>query len=520
MYAALAQSAKAALPKKKEEVVVQSPDAIRAASDFGHFCTWVADKPPAAHHQEWDEAIVTREDSQCLKMIAGPNTALLAPRGSAKSTRMALLAAWVIGVHTEAGLPLKIIYVSYKIDVARAKSSAIKEVINSPRYKEAFPRTRLKKGQKGIEYWSVDYEYAGIVSLGDEMFSLACAGLQGAITSKRAHLILIDDCIKNKKSIDNPKIRQEMRENWTQVISKTMLDGARAIALGTRFRLDDIYGTTFNEKGGWVIILQQALSINPETGKWESYWPGEYSVEKLLDEKDKDPVAFSFQMQNQPVQTAEMSFDPGWILRDVIPNRFDAIGVGIDLSASLAQQSDYTVFALGGKLQQSIYFVDYRRFRSVGNIDKIYKLLEFLCSWGLIESTEEVDDRNKPIYFCNESVTDIFLEAGAYQNSIQQDFEEIVYDHLDLYNIRMHPVKVNMAQKIARFRGVIGQFEQGRVIFNKFRVWEEFLEELVNLGLTPHDDCLDGATHLLRGLTGKRELEIDYYENNRPLYQS
>ena len=34
--------------------------------------------------------------------ISGPNTAILAPRGSAKSTVLGLFAAWMIGRHTAA----------------------------------------------------------------------------------------------------------------------------------------------------------------------------------------------------------------------------------------------------------------------------------------------------------------------------------------------------------------------------------------------------------------------------------
>ena len=37
-----------------------------------------------------------------LMGIGGPNTAILAPRGSAKSTVLGLFAAWMIGRHTAA----------------------------------------------------------------------------------------------------------------------------------------------------------------------------------------------------------------------------------------------------------------------------------------------------------------------------------------------------------------------------------------------------------------------------------
>ena len=101
----------------------------RAREDFGYFCEYVADKPPAQHHKDWHRHFVTEENSSCLLRIAGPNVDLLAPRGSAKSTVLGLLTAWAIGIHTQAKRPLQILYLSYTVDIARSKSATIKRII-------------------------------------------------------------------------------------------------------------------------------------------------------------------------------------------------------------------------------------------------------------------------------------------------------------------------------------------------------------------------------------------------------
>ena len=49
--------------------------------------------------------------------------------------------------------------------------------------------------------WSVDFDYAGIDRIGDEEFILRAAGLRGSITSKRAHLVIVDDPIKSSSDI-------------------------------------------------------------------------------------------------------------------------------------------------------------------------------------------------------------------------------------------------------------------------------------------------------------------------------
>jgi hypothetical protein len=251
----------------------------RARDDFGYFCDYVADKPPAEHHKDWHKHFVTNNDSACLTKIGGPNIDLLAPRGSAKSTILGLFTAWAIGIHTTAKKPLQILYLSYTVDIARSKSATIKRIIESKRYQEVFPTVRLLKNVTSNEYWSIDHRFAGIDTTGDEQFTLCAAGLKGSVTSKRSHLVCIDDPIKSAADISNPDIRKTMQDNWNAVIAPTMFEGARAICLGTRFRHDDIHATTFNEQNNWTQIILSAIQNDPKTGEELSYWPSQWSLD-------------------------------------------------------------------------------------------------------------------------------------------------------------------------------------------------------------------------------------------------
>ena len=167
-YLAYRRNARAAAAR---EVVKESKELEKlkkAQDDFAYFCEYVADKPPAQHHKEWHRHFITHEDSSCLLKIAGPNVDLLAPRGSAKSTILGLLTAWAIGVHTTAGKPLQILYLSYTVDIARSKSATIKRIIESKRYQAVFPKVKLLKNVTSNEYWSIDHKFAGIDTTGEE----------------------------------------------------------------------------------------------------------------------------------------------------------------------------------------------------------------------------------------------------------------------------------------------------------------------------------------------------------------
>jgi len=503
-HLAYRRNAKAAARNQQIKKPKNLADLKRARDDFGYFCDYVADKPPAYHHKEWNRNFITNEDSSCLIKIAGPNVDLLAPRGSAKSTVLGLLTAWAIGIHTQAGLPLQILYLSYTVDIARSKSATIKRIIESKRYQEVFPKVRLLKNVTSNEYWSIDHKFAGIDTTGEEQFTLCAAGLKGSVTSKRSHLVMIDDAIKSAADIANPDIRKTMQENWNAVIAPTMFEGGRAICLGTRFRHDDIHSTTFNEQNNWTQIVLSAIQNNPKTGDEESYWPEMWSLEYLKEKKRQSPIAFSFQYMNQVVRQNELSLAPELIVKAEISTEFDTLGVGVDLSAGIREKNDYTVMVLGGRIEDRVHIIDYRRIRVMGNLEKLDALKELLNDWSIIQ----VDQGG--LYYPTHSTCDIWSEAVQYQASLEADFKRICLQNESLYNLIWHPVKGFRGDKLARFRGIMGMFEDRKIIFNRYRNFTNMFEELTNFGVSGHDDCVDALVWLVTGLMKKGHLQLDF----------
>ena len=422
---------------------------------------------------------------------------------SAKSTEIGLLCAWLIGRHTLARKLLRILYVSFNIDVARGKSLAIKNTLLSPEYQEIFPMVRISKTRTSDELWAIDYDFAGIDVRGEDAFTLACAGLRGTITSKRSSLVILDDLIKSKQSISNPEVRREMEGNWNSVIVPTMFQGARAIALGTRFHFDDMFATTFTEKKGWRVIIQSAL-LYDDDGRAHSYWPEMWSLAYLLGVQKQDSVAFAYQYMNKAVRATELGVSPELFIKGQIPDSFDEIGVGMDLSAGLGERNDYTVFMLGGRDGDKGYIIDKRRLRCMGNIEKVEALCDLLHEWNLLGRDEL--GRYRPTL----SEVMVWPEAVAYQKSFQGDFKRIVYEEWGLRNLRIKPVEGIRGDKLARFRGVIGLFETQRIVFNKYRDFQVVQDEVINLGHAPHDDCVDALQILLHQLFRRGPAEVDW----------
>ena len=503
-HLAYRRNARAAAQKQQLRPPKNAESIQKARDDFGFFCEYVADKPPAEHHRHWHRHFITDEDSTCLIKIAGPNVDLLAPRGSAKSTVLGLLTAWAIGVHTHARMPLQILYLSYTVDIARSKSATIKRIIESKRYQEVFPKVRLLKNVTSNEYWSIDHKFAGIDTTGEEQFTLCAAGLKGSVTSKRSHLVMIDDAIKSAADIANPDIRKQMQENWNAVIAPTMFEGARAICLGTRFRHDDIHATTFNEQNNWQQIVLSAILNDPKTGDEKSYWPEMWSLDYLKEKKRQAPIAFSFQYMNQVIRQNELSLAPELIVKAEIATEFDTLGIGVDLSAGTKEKNDYTVMILGGRIGDQIHIIDYRRIRVMGNLEKLDQLKELLNDWSILGKDEN------GLYYPTHSTCDIWSEAVQYQASLEADFKRVCLNGEGLWNLIWHPVKGFRADKLARFRGCMGLFEERKIIFNRYRNFTAMFEELTNFGVSSHDDTVDALVWLITGLMRKGQLHVDY----------
>jgi hypothetical protein len=488
------------LSEEEEEGI--SPEILKCRDDFASFCTAMG-KPPPKHMKTWYDVFLTGQSNDHLDFIAGPDTALLSPRGSAKSTFIGMLLAWLIGKHALEHKLLRILYVSYNVQVARAKSAAVKSIIQSEQYRAIFPTVRMSRLKKGDELWSIDFKYAGIDVRGEDAFTLACAGLRGAITSKRSNLVVVDDLIKSQADIANPLVRREMEKNWSQVIVPTKFEGARTLVLGTRFHFDDMFSTTFCVKKGWQVITQSAIEYD-DKGEARSYWPKMHSLKYLLKLQSEDHVAFAYQYMNKPVSTTELGISPGLFLKAELPTVFDTIGVGIDLSAGLTERHDWTVMTLAGRLGDKCYIIDYRRLRSMGNLEKLEALCELLVEWNLLRQSDTGH------FFPTQSEVTIWPEAVAYQKSFMGDFQRIIHGEWQLYNLVPSPVAGFRGDKMARLRGMMGLLQTGKILFNKYRDFSTMTDEVVNFGHCTFDDCADSLNMAVQGLMRRAPVQTEY----------
>lgn len=372
-----------------------------------------------------------------------------------------------------------------------------------------------------------DFDYVGAISPAppQKVYDIQVADnhnfFANGILISNCHLVLLDDLIKSPEAIRAQSVRDAMVSNWENVIQFTRYDGSRAVCLGTRMTADDIYCTTFTTEKGWNVIEQSAL-LEREDGTEYSFWEPEHDkapgmpLKRLQEERERTPIAFSFQRQNRIVRVKEQSINPELIQRGTIPTRFDSLVLGCDLSAGRKESNDYTAMVLGGMVRgtdknpDEYWVVDCWEDRIMGNLEKLDAMIEIWEMWShLLPTTKMYNPETGEWSDRPESGLNLFFDSSAYGLSLQGDYESYILGQKKITDWRVHPVPASgRGDKLYRLRKHTGLFTNKLVHFNLYgrtmpdgrRPMGRLIQQITEFGSTSHDDLADAFELCMTGL--------------------
>lgn len=146
--------------------------------------------------------------------------------------------AWHLGHHPDHEL----INVGYNLDLPMVFSRKVRELVRDPVYQAIFPQSHLDPQSQSVEKWTTK-----------EGGGFTAAGVGGGITGKGAHILIIDDPIKNQEEADSINTRDNLWD-WYQSTAYTRLapgggilviecmtgDTPVLLASGLQLRLDQV----------------------------------------------------------------------------------------------------------------------------------------------------------------------------------------------------------------------------------------------------------------------------------------
>lgn len=146
--------------------------------------------------------------SQAVEERRSPRLMLLCPPRTGKSELASIrYPAWHLGRCPSH----EIINVGYNLDLPMRFSRKVRELLRDPLYQALFPQTRLDPESGAAEAW--------LTTAGG---GLTAAGVGGGITGKGAHVLIIDDPVKNQEEADSAEARDKIDE-WYQTVAYTRL---------------------------------------------------------------------------------------------------------------------------------------------------------------------------------------------------------------------------------------------------------------------------------------------------------
>lgn len=379
----------------------------------------------------------------------------------------------------------EIISASYSAPLAMDFSRKVQEVVESQDFELLFDDCRLKPDARSIETWQTT-QNGGYVA----------AGVGGPITGRGAHVLIIDDPVKNREEAESPTHRKLIKDWYTSTAYTRLMPGGGILIIQTRWHDDDLSGwllsqmreaeKTFVETGvwpedadRWEVVEYPAIAIEDEKYRkaGEALHPQRYPLSALLKIKravgDRD---WSALYQQRPVPDTGEYFTKEMIryYDGSPPTGLSLIASG-DLAISKADYANHSVFLVAGVDEKDdLYIVDARRGKWDSN-EIIDELIDVYRTW-------------RPQL--------IGVEKTHVEQSIGPFLEKRIREE-KLYSMAVEPLPPGNRDKQLRAQPIRGRMKQGKVFFPRAAPWMQWLLiELLRFPASQMDDGVDALAWL------------------------
>lgn len=422
---------------------------------------------------------------------------LMPPRHGKSEIASRMFPAWHIGRNPDH----EIIACSYNVGLAMSFSRKVKEVLEDPSYQNVF-EARLNPNFQGAEEWGINNARGGYVA----------AGVGGGITGKGAHVLTIDDPIKNAEEADSADIREKLKDWYDSTAYTRLAPGGGVLIVQTWWHDDDLAGrlqiamAQDDENDQFVVVKYPAIAEEdeyldldtdliargtpPVNGrllrlKGEALHPERYDIQKLNRIKRTiQPRFWSALYQQNPVPDDGDFFLKEQFKRGELPNVQNAnVFIAWDFAISEKKQNDYTVGTVGMQdWDDMLHVAEVVRFKSADAFYIVEAILNQCARWY------------SPSLLLG-------FEDGQIYRAIEALLKKRMRErHMYPSIVVLKPI----SDKLARARPLQGRMQQGMVSFNNNAAWFDTLKaEMLRFPAAVHDDQVDSMAWMTQLAIGR-----------------
>lgn len=427
-------------------------------------CYSIAQWPPfelAAHHRIIVEKLEAVERGEIRRLMI-----FMPPRHGKSLLATQMFPAWYLGRNPERF----VISASYGQDLADDFGRKVRNLIDGSMHRTLFPSCRLADDSASMHRFNTQ--------VGGSYFAV---GRGGPITGRGAHLLLLDDPLKDREEALSETVRRGLHEWYSHVAYTRLQPGAAVVLIETRWHEDDLAGRLLSEHANenWVVVSLPAIAEVDESFRraGEPLWPERFPLPDLQRIRQSVGSAAWASLYRQRPSAAEGAiFKRDWIrtYREV-PQSFQKIIQSWDTAFKTGAENDYSVVTTWGSAETGHYLLSLWR----GRVEFPELKRQVACQ----------AEQWKPHA--------ILIEDKASGQSLLQELRLAT-------RFPFPPVKVD-GDKRARAEAVTPLFEAGRIFVPESAPWlDTYLDELAVFPAGTHDDAVDSTTQALNYLGGDR----------------
>lgn len=368
-------------------------------------------------------------------------------------------------------------------------------------------RNRLKIKEFGEEVFGIrmgDVDRNDEFELEGTTGGMKSRGILTGITGSPAHLMIIDDPVKNQQEADSETRREQVWNEWLYSMRTRLKPGGKVIVILTRWHEDDIAGRMIlNESHVKVVnipceaeendILGRKIgeALCPEIGKGDK-WLEDFKKGYLSLEGSR---AWNALYQGHPTSLEGNMFKrEWWQYYDELPEITDWV-MSVDAAFKDGEDNDFVAIEVWGKTNANIYLIDLVQ-KHLNLPDTIREIVRLRSLYPQCKTTLIEDKAN----------------GSAIINILRKEMMGI---------IAVEP----KGGKVARANAIVGAIESGNVHLPKNKPFTgAFVEEFSSFPNGKHDDMVDSATQALNRLIyqsaePKKRIEEDPIKKLFPKYK-
>lgn len=323
---------------------------------------------------------------------------------------------------------------------------------------------------------------------GAEYFAV---GRGGPITGRGAHLLVIDDPLKDRDEADSPAIRRQLHQWYAEVAYTRLMPGGSVVIVSTRWHEDDLAGWLTREHAGqgWRVIRLPALAVADDPlGRplGEALWPERFPAARLEEIRaqlsdEQGSRAWSALYQQSPIPAEGALLRAEWFRRWThAPIGVDFRVLSYDTAAKDRDIHDWSVGQAWARAESG-YFLEHQ-YRAHWD----YPTLRRCVSQHALAHRPDA----------------VLIEDAGTGTALIADLQA---------STRLPVVPVTPRQsKVTRAQAVSPLLESGRVWIPEGVPWGAgLLDECAAFPLGANDDQVDAMTQALAYLRAARPIAVD-----------